>query len=81
MSLFKNWRKRFHDFYFGIEVKDKPLKAKLPKVEIGDVFVFQGMDSEKTGKEFNEHEDRIPYGAKEEITTGFKFLNMRTANA
>jgi hypothetical protein len=29
---------------------------------------------EKTGKEFNEHEDRIPYGAKEEITTGIKFL-------
>ena len=28
----------------------------------------------KTGKEFNEHKDRIPYGAKEEITTGISFL-------
>ena len=36
---------------------------------------------EKTGDEFNEHKDRIPYGAKEEITTGIKFLNMRMANA
>jgi hypothetical protein len=36
---------------------------------------------EKTGKEFNEHQDRLSYGAKEEITTGIKFLNMRMANA
>lgn len=35
----------------------------------------------KTGKEFNQHNDRLPYGMKEEITTGIKFLNMRTANA
>jgi hypothetical protein len=29
---------------------------------------------EKTGKKFNEHDDRLSYGAKEEITTGIKFL-------
>lgn len=28
----------------------------------------------KTGKEFNEYNDRLPYGVKEEITTGIKFL-------
>ena len=46
------------------------------KKEFGrhSVMVRKDRYLEKTGKEFNEHEDRIPYGTKEEITTGIKFL-------
>jgi hypothetical protein len=35
---------------------------------------------EKTGKKFNEHKDRLPYGAKEEITTGIKFIGTGKIN-
>ena len=54
------------------------------KKEIGrhSCMVRKDIYFQKTGKEFKPYEqDRLPYGLKEEITTGFKFLNMRTVNA
>lgn len=59
MLLFKNWRKRFHDFYFGIEAKNRPPKDKLPKVEVGDVFVFRGMDSKNPFKKAAGHDIEV----------------------
>jgi len=42
------------------------------------VMVRKDIYLEKTGKEFNPYkEERLPYGVKEEITTGIKFLNSR----
>ena len=49
MSLFKNWRKRFYDFYFGL----------YAKVEIGDVFVFQGVASKNPFEKAVGHEVEV----------------------
>jgi len=39
-----------------------------------NIMVRKDRYLEKTGKVFNEHENRITYGTREEITTGMKFL-------
>lgn len=37
MILFKNWKKKFHDFYFGVVPKEEP----LPEIKIGEIYKFQ----------------------------------------
>jgi len=66
------------------EEKEKNSKAMTCKKEFRivrkkdfrrhNIMVRKDIYLEKTGKEFNEHENRITYGTKEEITTGIKFL-------
>jgi len=67
------------------EEKEKDKKAFTSKKEFRIVrkkeirrhscMVRKDIYLEKTGKEFNEYKDRLSYGAKEEITTGIKFLS------
>lgn len=77
----ENDRNQENEDYLKNQHKESPFLSyyeyriiRKKRVERHSILVRKDRYIEKTGKEFNEHQDRIPYGAKQVITTGFKFL-------